>query len=126
MIEGTEYVWFAYDHIDPDWYAGGTVGIENQSGLAGDQFYISSPHLGISPAGTQPNDSMELWVDFEGTPPVEMGFSIRATGPSFSRILNEVVVESNLGDKDRAWSITSINEWFGVWLPEIMNGGSSP
>jgi len=126
MITGTDYVWFAYDHINPTWYSGGTVGIENHTGLVGDQYYISSPYLGISPVGALPDDSMDLWVDYEGTPPVEMGFSVRATGPSFSRILNEVVVESNFGDRDRAWATTWINEWFGNWLPVIMNGSTPP
>jgi len=123
MIPGTSAIWFVYPEnaIDPSWYWGGTVGIENKSGTAGDQYYISSPDLSIDPTGTFPEGPMELWVDFVGEPPVEMGFSVLATGPSGANILNEAVVMDQHDNPDSAWVNTKINPWelLQFWFPSI-------
>jgi len=101
FVDGTDYMWFTYDHLDG---TDGTIGAEDASGTIGDTLYLDG-------TGTKPAQDDEWLVAAIAADPAVLGYSVKVTGTPDHYIFNEAFVTGDLSGDNAAWVNTLIGPW---------------
>lgn len=110
LLNGTDLIWFAYDHLDG---VDGTIGAEDSTGTLGDMLY----HDG---AGTKPVQDGEWRVASVTSTPAVLEYSVKVTGVPDDYVFNEAFVTGDIGSDNAAFVNTLIGDWpYELFLPLI-------
>lgn len=105
--DGTDQIWFAYDHVDG---SDGTVGAEDDTGTSGVSYY----HDGT---GTLPGSANDLVVEQFISPPAVFNFQVTATGDPGATIMN--VVNASDGTAEYAAVATTDIQGYQEYFPVV-------